>query len=112
MNELLRWETNEGSVVVEVDDADPGGFRSASLSADEVVYQAKQRFETALEGVRDAAVKALAAFRHAALDPDGVEIAFGVKFNAEVGAVIAKAATEAHLTVTLSWARDRPGSNQ
>jgi len=34
-------------------------------------------------------LSALKTFRAEVLDPDGVEVAFGVKFNAEAGAVIA-----------------------
>jgi hypothetical protein len=39
------------------------------------------------------------------LRPDGIEVEFGVKLNAEAGAVIAKSAVEGHFTVKLSWDR-------
>ena len=35
--------------------------------------------------------------------PDKVEVAFGVKFDSEIGAFVAKASAEAAITVTLTW---------
>lgn len=98
-----------GSVVVEVDDEE-AGFQPASLSFDGTVYTANERFETALAGARRAAEKTLATFRDLSLRPDGVELEFGIKLNAAAGAVIAKAATEAHLQVKLTWKRSEDGT--
>ncbi|MGH3392189.1 MAG: CU044_2847 family protein [Actinomadura sp.] len=102
MNGLLRWEMEKGSVVVEVDDKEPG-FRSAAL--DGAVRQASVRFEDALTDIRRAAERTLRTFRDKTLNPDGVEIEFGVKFNAAAGAVIARAAADAHLKVKLTWSQ-------
>lgn len=67
------------------------------------IIDVRQRFDEALENVRDAAVGALEIFRDGRLNPDAVEVEFGVRLNAEVGAVIAKTATEGHLVVRLKW---------
>ena len=40
---------------------------------------------------------ALKTFRAEVLDPDGIEVEFGVKFNAEAGAVIANTSAGGHL---------------
>ncbi len=104
LDELVRWKTADGAVVVEVDSREPG-FQSISRSPGELIHDAKGRFEDALDNVRDAAVAALKTFRDEVLDPDGVEIEFGVKFNAEAGAVIAKTSAEGHLSVKLTWSR-------
>jgi NTP-dependent ternary system trypsin peptidase co-occuring protein len=106
VNELVRWETADGAVVVEVDSREPG-FQSIARSPGQVIHDVKGRFDDALANVRDAAVSALKTFRDEALDPDGVEIEFGVKFNAEAGAVIAKCSTEGHLLVKLTWSSAR-----
>jgi hypothetical protein len=101
MNGLVRFETAAGQpVVVEVDTREPG-FRPAG--AGKAIAEARARFEEALGGVHDAAEAALRVFRDGRLKPDGVEIEFGVKLNAEAGAVIAKTAVEGHLLVKLSW---------
>ncbi|MFF1260541.1 MULTISPECIES: CU044_2847 family protein [unclassified Streptomyces] len=70
--------------------------------------QAVGTFESALEGARSAAESALRVFREGPLEPDGVEIEFGVKMSAEAGAVIAKGTAESHPVVKLNWsATDR-----
>ncbi|MFC4534006.1 CU044_2847 family protein [Sphaerisporangium dianthi] len=99
---------DDGSVIVEIDEADRGGFQSASISDDGIVFEAHARFEDALQNIKKAAAKTLAILREDVLKPDDVELEFGVKFNAAVGAVIAKTSTEAHMTVKLSWSRTRP----
>jgi hypothetical protein len=108
VTELLRWQTDEGPVVVEVDDQD-AGYESIRRSPDALVHDAAGKFEDALSGVRAAAVTTLRTFRDDVLKPDDVEIEFGVKLNAEAGAVIAKTSLEGHLVVKLRWARE-PGA--
>jgi hypothetical protein len=105
VTELLRWQTEHGPVVVEVDERD-AGFASIGRSPDGVVHDAAGKFEDALANVRAAVVSALGTFRDDSLKPDDVQIEFGVKLNAEAGAVIAKTSIEGHLTVKLSWARE------
>lgn len=104
MNELARWQTENGAVVVEIDSREPG-FQSIKRSPGQVVIDVKGQFEDALENVRNAALSALKKFRDEVLDPDKVEIDFGVKFSAEAGAVIAKTSGEGHLIVRLTWSR-------
>ncbi|WP_433327913.1 CU044_2847 family protein [Spirillospora sp. CA-294931] len=101
MTELVRWETDRGPVIVEVDGNEPG-FRAVSRPG-EVVQDAKTRFEDALVNVRAAAETALSTLRDSSLNPDTVELEFGVKLNAAAGAVIAKTSVEGHLKVKLTW---------
>ena len=101
MTELLRFRTEDGgSLLVEVDEHEPG-FRPASRAA--AIADAKQKFEDALVDVRAAAERALAVFTEGTLRPDQVDVEFGVRLNAEAGAVIAKTSVEGHMTVKLSW---------
>ena len=104
MNELVRWQTDDGGIVVEIDSSEPG-FQSISRKPGEAIYDVQGRFDDALESVRDAAVSALKKFRDEILHPDSVEIEFGFKLNAEAGAVIAKTSAEGHLTIKLAWSR-------
>src|SRR5215471_13688747 len=69
MTELVRWETDDGSVVVEVGSHEPG-FQAISRKPGEIIYDAKGRFEDALENVRSAAISAVKKFRDETLNPN------------------------------------------
>jgi hypothetical protein len=100
----MRFDTEDGGhVVVEVDDDEPGVQRASRQSG--TIVDARRRFEDALGDVRGAAVAALRTFRDDRLGPDGIEIEFGIRLNAEAGAVIAKTTVEGHLVVKLTWTR-------
>ncbi|MFI0424006.1 CU044_2847 family protein [Spongiactinospora sp. 9N601] len=88
-----------GRLIVEVSEQD-AGVRRASRSG-EMIDAAMDTFQTALQPIQEAAETALDTFRKAR--PDGIEIEFGVRLNAEAGAVIAKTTAEGHLTVKLTW---------
>ncbi|MFJ8041325.1 CU044_2847 family protein [Kitasatospora sp. NPDC096147] len=113
MAQYAEFVTAEGAVVrVEqaagaVAGADPYGMQPVGRGAAQAVERAGETFEQALTGVRSAAESALAVFRGGSLAPDEVELEFGVKLTAEAGALIARTAAEAHLTVRLSWAPGR-----
>lgn len=103
MSELVRWDMDDESIVVEIADQDVSGFQAVAIGEYGII-EAKSRFEDSLRNVRSAAAKALGAFRDGQLNPDSIELEFGVKFNAAAGAVIAKASSEAHFIVKLTWA--------
>jgi len=108
--QLLRWEINGQSVIIETDES-IGGWTSASSMGERVVHDVRVRFEDALSSVRQAAQIALRTFRETSVDierPDEIELEFGVKFGTEAGAVIAKTALEGQFTVKLKWAADSP----
>ncbi|GAA3935133.1 CU044_2847 family protein [Actinomadura viridis] len=101
MSELVRWETDQGSIVVEMDQDDPG-FEMVSR-VDDVIGQSRTRLEDALKSVRGMAESALTALKDVSVTPDTVELEFGVKLNAAAGAVIARTSVEGHMKVKLTW---------
>ena len=109
MPELAKFSLEGGdSVYVDVEEVP----RVAPVSRHGRILDAKVTFETALRDVRDAAIVALTEFRAMARQPDDVEITFGVRLDAEVGAVIAKTGMAGNFEVKLSWrsnASDTPG---
>ncbi|MFB6631574.1 CU044_2847 family protein [Streptomyces sp. NPDC056362] len=107
MSTFMEFGTGNGTVLVEADGLAPGQ-RPVSRGGNSLV-RASQTLDEALAGIRAAAESALAVFRGGSLQPDGVELEFGVKLTAEAGAVIAKTAVEGHLTVRLSWTPDGRG---
>ncbi|MGI5324855.1 CU044_2847 family protein [Actinomadura nitritigenes] len=104
MDELLRWQTDSGSIVVE-GDQEQIGYASVAKRPGDIAYEVSGKLEEALKAFRDSAASALTVFRDDVLRPDEVEVEFGLKLNAEVGAVLAKASAEGSLVVKLRWAR-------
>ncbi|OLF10732.1 hypothetical protein BLA60_16005 [Actinophytocola xinjiangensis] len=105
--EIARFPlTDGGSVLVEVD-VPPGVARAGR--AGDVLREARTQFEKAIGDVRDAAASALAQFTAMATAPDEIELTFGVKFDAEVGAVIARTGVGGQIEVKLRWNRAEPG---
>jgi hypothetical protein len=106
--ELVRFPLESGgSVAIEVDE--PHGTVRAS-KATNAVKEAGASFERALAEVRNAASAALGQFRSMAQQPDEVEIKFGVKVDAQVGAVIAKTGLQGQFEIKLKWVRDAPSA--
>lgn len=71
--------------------------------ADDVVARTGETFEAAFERIRPAATAAIGSLRTMTDRPQEVEIEFGIKLSAEIGAVIAHTAAEANFRVTLRW---------
>ncbi|MFP3991181.1 CU044_2847 family protein [Streptomyces sp. E11-3] len=102
----MEFKTDDGVVfAVEPADNDSGARLVGRNGGD----RTPRAFTDSLDGVRAAAESALRVFRDGSLNPDSVEIEFGVKLTAEAGALIAKSALEGHLVVKLAWA---PGSTR
>ena len=102
MQEFVRFPLADGgSVVVEVE-GEPGLEQASAPSG--VLREATTTFEHALSEVRAAASAALAQFRD--LGPDEVELKFGVKLDAQAGAVIARTGLQGQFEVKLKWLRD------
>jgi Trypsin-co-occurring domain 1 len=98
--EVVRFEVGDGSSVLVETEGDTFGVERVSRGADGIV-EAGRRLEDALASVRDAARASLSVLRE--LSPDVVEVEFGIKLAGEVGALIAKASSEGHFRVKLSW---------
>lgn len=101
MDGVVEFKTDDGVVIAVEATEEASGSRLVARG--DGTTQATHTFEGALEGVRTAAESALRVFRNVSLQPDSVEIEFGVKLSAEAGALIAKSTVEGHLVVKLSW---------
>jgi hypothetical protein len=103
MSELVRFPLeDDGSVLVEVEE--PPGVTRVARPGD-LPKTAKETFEKALLQVRDVANVAFGQLRSMSRQPDEIEIKFGVKLDAQAGAVIARTGVQGHLEVKLKWQR-------
>jgi hypothetical protein len=104
MAELAQFPLNGGGVlVVEVDPADSASRLTRGSAPEAAMATASATFESALQTVRCAAEGILHQLRSLAEPPDEVAVEFGVKMNAQAGAIIAKASTEANFKINLTW---------
>jgi hypothetical protein len=108
MEQLLQFESGGGPVLVEVADDEPGIERAARI--DDVVIKARVGLESAMDQVRAVANATLGKLQDLAQQPEQVEVEFGIRLNAEAGAVIARTQAEGHLQVKLAWTRPGAGT--
>lgn len=97
----------EPAVLVEF--ADRPGMRQVSLSAPEAIGRSAEAIQAAFGVIRTMATDlhhSVAGLPHR---PDTMGVEFGIKFDTEVGAIIAKAGVEAAITVRMVWGRHKDG---
>ena len=105
MKRIVEFPLENGdSILVEVDEPaltdDRIGIR------DEVTQTAQKTFESALDTVKPLANAIMTKVRSLNQPADEVEVKFGVKMSAELGAVIASGNAEVNYEITLKWNRE------
>ncbi len=105
MKRIVEFPLESGSsILVEVDEPalsdDRIGLR------DEVAQTAQKTFESALDTVKPLANAIMTKVRSLNQPADEVEVKFGVKMSAELGAVIASGNAEVNYEITLKWKRE------
>ena len=110
MKIIAEAETTGGTVKFDVDDVEGVGPERVSRKDGAIIAKLDESLEAALASTRPAAETVIKTFR--ALSPDSISVEFGLRLDAEAGAVFAKAGGSAHFTVTLHWDRGSEGTNQ
>ncbi|HYV06538.1 MAG TPA: CU044_2847 family protein [Blastocatellia bacterium] len=106
MKRLVEFPLQDGgTIMVEVDSAQPAGVRVRGGSPTEIAEKARQSFETSLERIKPAAAAIIAKLRELSDQPEQVSVEFGIKLSAEAGVVLASTGVEANFKVTLQWKR-------
>jgi Trypsin-co-occurring domain 1 len=91
------------SILIEVDEPiadDRMGLR------DQVVGKAQQTFESALDKVKPITNVIMTKLRDIKQPADEVEVKFGIKISAGLGAVVASGSAEVNYEITLKWNRE------
>jgi hypothetical protein len=87
-------------------DFEMSGVRGvARFSTEDLVERSKAAVETAMFTMRLMAARAVETIKKIKVSerPDKVEMEFGLKLDAEAGALVAKAGAEAAIKVTMTW---------
>lgn len=110
--ELAQFKLDDGTAfLVEVDKPRPtqGGSiqRVASVNAGQMVYQATQTLEQALDSIKPVAATVVSRLQSGLATPaDEVEVTFGLKLSAEAGVVFGSVGGEATFEIKLKWERN------
>jgi hypothetical protein len=91
-------------ILVEVDEPELTDDRIGLR--DEIIQKAQKTFESALEQVKPIANVIMTKVNSLNQPADEVEVKFGIKMSAELGAVIASGNGEVNYEVTLKWKRE------
>ena len=101
-DKLVPAQLDSGETLLfEVEEVEDFGVTAVSISV--VPASGVVDLERALGSVKRAASQVLDTMRSIAVPPDSCEISFGVKLSGTMGAIIAKASSEANFTITMVW---------
>lgn len=104
MSAFLEVSTDEGAVLFEIDAAQAERTERISRREGSVVASLDERLDEVLARARPAAKAISTAL--SALEPDELEVEFGITVDGQVGAVIAKTGVSSHFNVKLTWKRE------
>ena len=101
---MSTFTINEDTPIL-VEFAPRPGVRQVSLSPDDLAEKSAQALDRAMDTIRQMAQR-VSALRVTLPDEfTQVELEFGLKLEAEAGALISKVGAEASINVTLTWER-------
>jgi hypothetical protein len=109
-SQVVPMQIGGKEVLVEV--APVVGSEPASAKLDrahEVVAGTFDRVQTTIVAVADSAVGTIKNLAQRARHPDEMEVKFGLKFTAQGNVIMAGAASEASLEVTITYRRELSG---
>lgn len=115
--ELAQFKLEDGTAfLVEVDSPQPtrGGSiqRVASVNSGQMVLQATQTLEQALDSIKPVVGTVLSKMKAGLTTPaDEIEVTFGLKLAAEAGVVFGSVSGDVTFEVKLKWEKDKAQSS-
>lgn len=79
------------------------GLQQVSLSAQDIAERSQKALDSAMGTINQMASRVRTVVDGLAKPPQKIEVAFGIKLDAEAGAIISKLGMEASITVKLGW---------
>ena len=96
---------SQTSILVEAaEDGTPKGMQHVSIGGASA-EKAKEAFDTVLSGIKPIASTIMAQMKEAAVDANEIQVEFGIKLTATAGVVLARASTEGHCKIAITWRR-------
>lgn len=103
MKQYIEFELQgqQTPIIIEVEDVSDSYGTTKTGRIGEATEKAKKTFEQAIETIEPVAKSLMERLR--SLEPDEVEVSFGVKLTKQLSAVIASGGAEANFNVKLKW---------
>lgn len=101
---------DDSSIHLLVDFAPRAGLKNVTSRPEVLAARSAAAVDAAMASIHDMADRVTATVGGMVRKPDEVKVEFGIKLDAEAGALIAKSKVEAHMVVTLRWSDDEFGN--
>jgi len=101
---MTEFVIDENAPVI-VEFAPRPGVIQAGISSDDIVEKSSKALDSAMNTIIHMSKRVISTVDGLDKKPDSIGIEFGLKFDAEAGAILAKVGLEAALNVKLSWGK-------
>jgi hypothetical protein len=106
MKRVIEFPMENGEMLlVEVEDVGGSSSTLRGLPSPNVIERARVTYEQAIDNIRPAAESIIIRMRELAEPPDVIDLEFGIKLSADIGAFLASTSAEAQFTLKLTWNR-------
>lgn len=103
---LSKGLATDNSIIVEFPPK-PGVAPVSRPTAEDIIRKSNEAVEKAMATIQEMARHVTTTIDKISDPPTQMEVEFGIKFDSEVGAVVAKAGMECSINVKLTWERKR-----
>jgi Trypsin-co-occurring domain 1 len=107
MNEVVGVEGAKAGATILVEFAPRAGLKDVTSKPAALAERSAAALDAAMTSIQEFADRISVTVNSLMSKPEEAEVEFGLKLDAEAGALIAKTKMEAHIVVTLKWARDK-----
>lgn len=107
---LAQFRLEDGTeFLVEVPEPEnEDAIEEVAINPEQMVYQAKQTLESALDQVQPVAAAVVSRLKSGMPNPaDEVEVKFALKLSAEAGAIFSTVGGEVNFEITMKWQKEK-----
>lgn len=103
----VEFQSDYGTVLIEVEDQKPTTRNFGASEKD--IEKSEKQFNQSIDVLKNVSSSVISKLNETKdnLKPDEIEVKVGLKFSAELGAIIAKSSMEGNLEVTIKWKNDK-----
>jgi hypothetical protein len=106
MKRVIEFPMDNGEMLlVEVEDAGGSSSTLRGGHSTAMIERARATYEQAIDSIRPAAESIIVRMRELVEPPDVIDLEFGIKLSADIGAFLASTSAEAQFTLKLTWNR-------